>query len=346
MSNLRPATLPKEKRGHGKETTVAGKLALELLERFPSAPTRSLARILQRDNPEVFTTLNQAQLRIGYYRGKTGAKNRSIVSVVVAPPVVAPAFGLPVEITEAWPAYELPIKRGIGIVMSDVHVPYHLSTALAALFRYAKAKPIKFIILDGDISDCFALSRFQKDPRKVDFKNEIQSVTRFLDALEINFPSAKIIYKEGNHERRLSQYLESRAPELLDVAGGWIDFLKLKERGIEWVPEQRLIHAGYLTILHGDEFQRGQSLSVNPARTAFIRTKDCALVAHSHVGSEHTETTVRDRVITCWSIGCLCQLHPEWARLNKWSTGFALLEMDGKNFAVQNKKILPDGTVV
>jgi hypothetical protein len=87
-----------------------------------------------------------------------------------------------------------------------------------------------------------------------------------------------------------------------------------------------MVKCGELCILHGHEWVKGLVNPVNPARGAFLRTIDCTLVGHGHRTSQHTETSTTGRQITCYSLGCLCQLHPDYAVLNRWNHGFGVLD--------------------
>jgi hypothetical protein len=84
--------------------------------------------------------------------------------------------------------------------------------------------------------------------------------------------------------------------------------------------------------------------SVNPARSIFLKAQDCCMVAHNHQTSEHTAPTIRGVTITGWSLGCLCDLHPKYARFNKWNHGFAIVENGPTGWTVFNKRIV-DGQV-
>jgi biotin operon repressor len=52
----------------------------ELLHRHPKAPTRTLARILTKKYPKLFTGLEMARKSIAYRRGQSGVKNRKHLS--------------------------------------------------------------------------------------------------------------------------------------------------------------------------------------------------------------------------------------------------------------------------
>jgi hypothetical protein len=47
------------------------------------------------------------------------------------------------------------------------------------------------------------------------------------------------------------------------------------------------------------------------------------------------------KIITTWSVGCLCELNPAYMPLNRWNNGFAMVELDsnGEDFYFHNKRI-------
>ena len=55
---------------------IAGKLTIEILEKFPNHPTNTLARILYEQHPKVFLSVEQARSRVRHYRGASGNANR------------------------------------------------------------------------------------------------------------------------------------------------------------------------------------------------------------------------------------------------------------------------------
>ena len=52
------------------------KTVLGLLDKFPNTPSRTLARICYRDNPELYKDEDDVRLIIRRYRGSNGEKNR------------------------------------------------------------------------------------------------------------------------------------------------------------------------------------------------------------------------------------------------------------------------------
>jgi hypothetical protein len=76
-----------------------------------------------------------------------------------------------------------------------------------------------------------------------------------------------------------------------------------------------------------------------------LKAKVAAMQGHNHQTSEHTERDMNGRITTTYSLGCLCQLSPQYLPLNKWNHGFAVVEVDGNEFKVENKRI-NDGVIM
>jgi predicted phosphodiesterase len=228
------------------------------------------------------------------------------------------------------------------LVLADIHLPYHDRDALLLALKYGLDRKADTILLNGDTADFFAVSHWERDPRKRDLPGEIAAVRTFLEALREGFPKARIIFKLGNHEERWERYLFAKAPEVvgLDIfeLGKILEFDDL---GIEEVRDMRPIRLGKLNVIHGHEYRFALSNPVNPARGFYLRAKTHVLGAHLHQSSQHTEKSLEGLVIGTWSTGCLCGLHPDYRPLNNWSHGFAFVEVvkDG-GFHVANPRII------
>lgn len=318
-----------------------------MLARFPRATTKCLARKLYHENPLMFNSVEQARTVLRYWRGALGKSHREKISEeFVRPLKEAEAkrqnpFGLPESQADDWKPIKFPITKGRGVILPDLHIPYHDNDAITLALKWAKKeKYTDFVLLLGDIQDHYSLSRFQKDPRKRRYKEETEDVNKFLDVLEKQFPKAQIIYKLGNHEWRLHRYLQAKAPEIFDLTDFiWKMQLRIKERGIIPVDHDVYMRVGKLSIMHGHELN-GASATVNPARGAYLKAHECVLMGHYHRSSTHSETSLNRRLDTAWSLGCLCCLWPEYARINRWNHGFAGLEVNGDDFEIENKRIV------
>lgn len=318
---------------------------------YKSMPTAALARKIYRENKKHFPSLNAVMCAIRYRRGSMGIENRSkrgVSSIQATPPSKYNSVNplrLPESDKKEWARFEMDGCKRVG-VMGDLHLPYHDMDALTCAILDLKKNKVDGILLNGDLVDFHQISRFVHDPAKRNFKEEKLTVIKFLERLRQLFPKARIVYKEGNHSERLWNYLAPRISDIYmdeDVrdALSLRKLFKMDNFGVEWVGEKREIMLGKLPVLHGHEFRSGFAPPVNPARGAFLKAKESIMVNHHHKTSEHTETTLGRKIITAWSVGCLCELRPSYDPYNGYNHGFAIvdIEKDG-GFHVQNKRIL------
>lgn len=314
-------------------------LARKYREKYTNTPTLTLARIMYNENAEAFKDIEDARSSIRYIEGKMGAALKKYVKntkFVKDEPRPLNPWKLPESEEQTFEPYIIKGKR--IAVLSDIHIPYHSVTALTtALNKIQEEKP-DTIYINGDLIDFYQLSRFQKDPRKRSAAHELKSTNEFLDVLE-QF-GAKVIYKLGNHDIRYEHYLIQKAPELLGIPEfDFSNLLKLKQRGVDLVPDKVIAKAGGLNLIHGHEFVQSVFNPVNTARGLFLRAKTSALQGHNHQVSEHTEPDMNGQITTTWSVGCLCELNPAYMPLNRWAHGLAFIDLDGKDFHVRNYRI-------
>jgi predicted phosphodiesterase len=303
-------------------------------------PTLTLARIMYKENIELFKSVDSARSSIRRLEGKVGNAEKKYLSnkdFIMNEERPKNPWKLPESDEAKYEPYILKAKK--LAVLSDIHVPYHSMSALeCALDKIYEEKP-DCILLNGDTVDFYGLSRFQKDPRKRSVAHELQALNEFLDILK-QF-EAKIIYKLGNHCERYEHYLQHKAPELLGISDfKFENLLKAKERGMEVIGEKRIIKANKLNIIHGHEYPSVFS-PVNIARGLYMKGKVSAMQGHNHQTSEHTETDMNGEIVTTWSLGCLCELNPAYMPLNRWGHGMAMVDLDanGKDFEVRNYRI-------
>jgi predicted phosphodiesterase len=321
---------------------MKAELAKEYRKKYgPEMPTLTLARIMYKENKEVFNNLERARASLRYIEGKQG-KNNLTKKVEQSEFFMSGErsknpWKLPESEEAKYEPFILKAKR--LAVLSDIHVPYHSIEALTAAFDKISEEKPDAILLNGDTIDFYGLSRFMKDPRKRSVAHELQAVNEFLDVLQ-KF-GAKIYYKLGNHDERYEHYLMHKAPELLGIPEfKFENLLKAKERGMDVIGEKRIIKANKLNIIHGHEYPSVFS-PVNIARGLYMKGKVSAMQGHNHQTSEHTETDMNGEIVTTWSLGCLCELNPAYMPLNKWSHGMAIVDLSDnrKDFQVRNYRI-------
>jgi predicted phosphodiesterase len=323
---------------------MKSKVARKYRDKFPENPTRQLAKIMFEENKEMFRDIEDARSILRYIEGKNadGSRRKSVTDSKYFRTEPRPynPYKLPESEETKWIPYEI---KGVSklAVLSDIHIPYHSISALTAALDYIQGEGCDGMLLNGDLIDFYGLSRFMKDPRKRSVAHELKATNDFLDVLQ--GLGLKIFYKLGNHDERFEHYMMQKAPELLGIQEFELNYLlKLKERGIELISEKRIVKVNKLNIIHGHEFVGGISVPVNVARGLYLRGKVSAMQGHNHSVSEHTEPNMNGEITTTWSTGCLCELNPAYMPINKWSHGFAIVDIDKnkKDFHVKNFRIL------
>lgn len=328
-------------RTEGVRTTTARKYVAE----HPDWPTLTIAKRLAAYEPKLYRDSEDARNIVRKLRGAQGnARRHSILDKSQLRAHGNYSDRCPVAFetyAEPWEPFSLQVAGCWG-VLSDLHIPYHDRKAIEVAVAHLKRRSPVGILINGDLTDHYHASRWQPDPRRRKFPEEIKAGRQFLGWLRGQFPKAEIVWKEGNHEERLEKYLVVNAPILLGL-----DCLSLSELyqasdlDIQPVSEKRPVRLGNLLILHGHEYKFAIQNPVSPARGLFLRAKVNSMCSHFHQRSQHSERNADGKVISCWSTGCLADLHPEYLPLNNWSHGLAVVEINtAGDFEVSNHVIL------
>lgn len=318
----------------------------DYLRMYPKLPKQTLARLIMKEQPNLFNTLEQARSSIRLHTGAHGKRNHKYTKDKDLFRAKGTSGEDPWEslMPESWSEpiepFILPSSICKLLVLSDIHVPFHDPVAMTAAIKHGIEEKPDAVLLNGDTLDFYAKSDHEKDPRKVKWKEELDAGRKVLRMMREAFPNVPIYFKEGNHEYRMERFLMRHAPTLLGMEEFELPvLLRMGEVGVEYIRNKRMVHAGDLTIGHGDEYKG--SGGVNPARWASLRARESLMIGHFHRVSEHIERTVRGDVRGYWSLGCLCELQPGYLPYNDWSHGFALVHLDGDGgFEVENHKII------
>lgn len=206
------------------------------------------------------------------------------------------------------------IKGRCELVISffDVHVPEHDRLLWAAALAFlADAQP-HHIVLGGDFAELRSCSQHASGAGGMTYEADVQYVRKELEALRAAAPGARIWYLEGNHETRLTRYIESNNPQF-EGALSLPESLGLADLGITWVPEdQQPIHFGTLDVLHGH--QMGQFLPEHHAKKAALiygRPGRQVMYGHTHK-SQVFERQTYPEITTAYGIACMRLLRPKW----------------------------------
>jgi predicted phosphodiesterase len=229
-----------------------------------------------------------------------------------------------------------------ALILSDVHIPYHNIEALHCAVNEGIKQKCDTIILNGDFMDCHEISRFEKNKFKRSFIEEVKATKQFLSWLRYKFPKSLIYAKLGNHELRYLKYIRANASALEGLdAFELSNILDFEKFAVTLVENNSLMKFNELCIAHGNEIGGGVNSPVNVARGLYMKAKASALCGHHHQTSEHTEVDINGKITTCWSVGCLSELRPDYAPFSKFNHGFAIVSRKGNTgFHVQNYRIL------
>ena len=315
----------------------------DALRRFPNLPIRSIARYILDTHGLLFdNNLDKIRNQLRYYCGKCGEQNR--LKLATHENFRDSVTKQPQTWRQNRTEYQLPV--GKWLVLADLHIPFHEPLAVEAAVDYGKAKDVTGVFINGDFQDCASIGFWAT--RKRDWMAEVETTIDMLDWLQTQLPDRKWVYKPGNHEYRLVRYYVSNAPELVESPVAAMEtHLDFEGRGIEFLDYFQVVKAGLLPIIHGHEVRHIQTV-VNPARGLYLKAKSYSLCAHCHRTSMHTERDINGKIMTCWSIGCLCDLSPDyWPIANNWNHGFGIVTVEKNgDFEVENLRILPSGEVV
>lgn len=320
------------------KASIKGEIVQEYLKKYAAYESKRIARIITAEMPEVFPDIESTRTLIRYYRGALGEANRqdltpeSFVPRIQAPPCEEPE----------WRPYELKTEDFPILAGGDLHIPYHDQDILEMFIEHGIRTGARTVLLAGDWIDFYLVSHFQKDPRKRSTVEELDILCGVLELLHKHMPEARIVYKLGNHEERFDAHLMNAAPELFKLPELHLSAILMQRCPfIEIVDNRRVIHVNGLNIIHGHEYTGGVTAPVNPARGLFMRAKKSSMCFHFHQTSEHSEPTIEDKLITTWSVGCMCERHPLYSPLNKWNHGFADITLDDDLlFNVHNHRIV------
>jgi len=328
---------------------IKREIVQDYIQRFPDLPNRTLASMIFTKEEGLFVDVEAARRMIRYYKGADGDDNRKVSANKgreINMSSVKEGLRKLGLISQAEEMNHIKLGAGRYLILSDIHLPFHDEEALALAIEYGINHGVDALILNGDILDCYDVSRFSKELRRPKISEELEMGRQFLKYCAETFP--RVIYKIGNHEERMRAYVLRNARELGDLQEVSLEYLlRFPEYGIEAV-NREMIKLGGLIVMHGHEMGESVFSPVNPARGYFLKAKASTLIGHYHQVSHHSENNLHGEQVGVWSTGCLCSLSPDYRpyAYTKWSNGFAYVTVNEddtfqvKNFRILNGKIL------
>jgi len=227
------------------------------------------------------------------------------------------------------------IKR--AIILPDIHVPFHDEETIKAVLRCIKELEPDRIIQLGDLFDFYDVSKFDKDPGRINsLQKEIDIGYELMEKVIKASPKSRVEYMAGNHERRLTRYL-MRNPELHSLRSLKLENVTgFKDLGVRVYGERETCHINNrLIVTHGDAFDgcRLSQYSAYSAKSTLAKKGISGISGHSHRLGSHYFTNMSGTKE--WhEAGILSQLDPEYMTHPDWQQGFVIVTYDNKWYQI------------
>lgn len=200
--------------------------------------------------------------------------------------------------------------------LTDAHFPYEDKRACRIALDAIHILQPDVIVNGGDMMDCYAISRFDKDPaRKETMADELAAAHNFLWLQRQHVDDEQsgrrtiIHYLEGNHEARLRKYLWRTARALAHVSSICIkELLRLDELGIQYHQYGKILRVGDLNFTHGSTIRQDSGCT---ALRESARIGASVAIGHCHRLGRVWKTTDHG-TFHGWEGGCLCKMDQEY----------------------------------
>lgn len=243
--------------------------------------------------------------------------------------------------------------------ISDLHIPFQLDYTLLAEYR----NKIDILQINGDVVDCQALSKFDKQYRISPMEEMILGRQYLIDLIEYLNPS-KVVCNYGNHDKRFASYfaknLDSDILELLpdtslelimldgfhhydkrSKAKVWYEPLKnvFENIEIEYVDDWK-VKIGKTYFVHPLAYKSGFLATAEKAK-AYLQDSsrdsfDCVCMAHTHSVGDSMSGYVR-----LFEQGAFAQVdkmnYMDGKLTKPQKSGFAIICQDETGAIIQDK---------
>lgn len=237
------------------------------------------------------------------------------------------------------------------VVAGDFHFPEQDDDAVSIFLQAVRDLRPKMVVLNGDLPDMLAVSRYPKDMRHTwSLLEERIAYHRFLRelfAITSEIEGCRVIETDANHsgsgvESRWWRYLSERLGELRalgDVMEN-LSYTKVWHPQEEWCQIEQLDYVQVtdgLIALHGDVVRSKAAYS---ARGMLDKWHHSLIHGHTH---RTGMTSYRmppvggrpERILRAYEGGCMCKLKPSYVSVADWSQGFTIVNGRGEQFAVE-----------
>lgn len=261
-------------------------------------------------------------------------------SVLTLPPT---PFAVPVPA----PASKVAGRFTTAVLYGDTHVPFQDDAALKVVQAVIRDVRPDILVHMGDLVDCWQISRFDKDPSRLDTLQEnIDAARAHLHQMATIAPQAQRVLLEGNHEARLHKVvwrMENPSRELarltaVQQALQWPNLLQLDGIGWRWVSEREQSRTKVLPhgiTKHGTAVRKWSGWSAKAEWEKYGRS---GFSGHTHrlgyfVHRDHNGHA-------SWiETGCTCKLDAEYGVDFDWGHGCVVVTWSQDGF-IQNTEFV------
>jgi hypothetical protein len=249
------------------------------------------------------------------------------------------------------------------VVAGDFHFPTNDERCEDILLQVVADLKPRAVVLNGDLPDLLAVSRFPKDLRHqwslFEERRALHATLRRLHEATAA-TGAEIVETDSNHsgngvEGRWMRYLSDRLGELAclpDVVEA-LSYARVWHPPEEW-SRVRLVEdyeiLPYLVALHGDVVRKQAGYSANGM---LLKYRGIVSLIHNHT---HRLGATGNRIprlgrqaegmIRGYENGCMCHLAPHYAKAADWQQGFSIVHHDDEGHFNVEQVSITDGVAV
>ena len=222
------------------------------------------------------------------------------------------------------------------LVLNDIQIPWQDKPVLQMIVDFAADLKPYGVVLNGDVTDCYLISDYAKDPSRVKvwgLKREIAEAGQLMSAFKY---AKERWWLGGNHEDRWRR-IQWQFPNLEGALQHYDVAFHMADYGFQWKPYGGVLHLGKLFVTHGALVSKH---SAQTARFTYEKYGNSVLVGHTHRLGVFYRTNAKG-IHAAYENGCVCRLTPEYVQCPDWQQGFSVVHVeDGGWFNVQQIPIL------
>jgi hypothetical protein len=235
----------------------------------------------------------------------------------------------------------------VGMLCGDEHFPFQDQPALDCVLSITRQLKPDVIALMGDLLDCYGLSDFDKDPKRINtLQDEINQGRFHLAEMRKASPDSKIYLFDSNHFDRMRRTLwrmagpsgELRTLTAFQEAMTWPTLLNLEELDITWVPlnhQTRTEIFPKFIVKHGDRVRIRSGYTAHAEHARYGRS---GASGHTHRLAAVWHRDHNGNHVWC-ETGCLCDLNPEYAQDPDWQQGCVVVSFEEHTSAISVEPI-------